>query len=583
MKSAKVLNNKVIMITQGRICKDASDLLTSELFIEIVKRCINKLSKKYSILLNIFGKEKINEEDISLLIKTLQILTETPAHLVPTINKNSKVFLKNVNLLNDFVEYLYNYWRSYDRFVICDSEGNTLNKQPYRTFNETIEELAHLVRKVYRDIQENITGKHPYIYRQVRAGAEIAAIALPKDIPFPAKIYKKLKAIPIIRQILLYPPMVLNPPMNKRSGKFEKINQNPLVLFDLKEDEWLCYPAKVGPLLILIYFNEKFFELGFSLCNLFELASDEDLKRKPDAVYTFGIPGDVLDNAGSCPTVFYDDEKHNMLAAAVPNNDLFGYFGYLKKMVLTLHNITMMKRGIFPFHGALVEVVLEGNKKAVILIIGDTGAGKSETLEAFRMLGEAYIRDFIIIADDMGSLEINAQNEIIGFGTEIGAFLRLDDLQPGYAFGTLDRAIFMSPTKINARVVIPVTTYETVMKGHKVDFILYANNYDDIDEDHPIIERFTTPYDALKIFREGTVMSKGTTTSSGLVHFYFANIFGPPQYKALHEEIAGKYFDVFFKKGVFVGQIRTRLGIAGWEMKGPEEAAKELLQIIANK
>ena len=36
---------------------------------------------------------------------------------------------------------------------------------------------------------------------------------------------------------------------------------------------------------------------------------------------------------------------------------------------------------------------------------------------------------------------------------------------------------------------------------------------------------------ALDIFREGAVMSKGTTTSSGLVHSYFANIFGPPEYK----------------------------------------------------
>jgi hypothetical protein len=75
-------------------------------------------------------------------------------------------------------------------------------------------------------------------------------------------------------------------------------------------------------------------------------------------------------------------------------------------------------------------------------------------------------------------------------------------------------------------------------------------------------------------------MSKGTTTSSGLVHSYFANIFGPPEYKELHDKIASKYFASFFKNNVFVGQMRTRLGIPGYETSGPREAATELLRII---
>ena len=53
---------------------------------------------------------------------------------------------------------------------------------------------------------------------------------------------------------------------------------------DFNRDEWLCYPAKVGSLVILIYFHERYFELGLSLCNLFEMAGDRDLARKPDAI-----------------------------------------------------------------------------------------------------------------------------------------------------------------------------------------------------------------------------------------------------------------------------------------------------------
>jgi len=213
-------------------------------------------------------------------------------------------------------------------------------------------------------------------------------------------------------------------------------------------------------------------------------------------------------------------------------------------------------------------------------MMGDTGAGKSETLEAFRVLGENHIREMKIIADDMGSIEIDEEGNIIGYGTEIGAFLRLDDLQPGYAYGHLDRSIIMNPSQVNSRIVIPVTNFETIIHGHRIDYILYANNYEEIDSEHPVIEQFDNPGWALDIFREGAVMSKGTTTSTGLVHSYFANIFGPPEYRDLHEKIVERYFDSFFRAGVFVGQMRTRLGIPGYETSGPREAATELLKII---
>jgi hypothetical protein len=330
----------------------------------------------------------------------------------------------------------------------------------------------------------------------------------------------------------------------------------------------------------MVYSHIEFFELGFSMCNLFQLAENADLKKKPDALFIYGAPGNALDGLAEFSTVFYDDDENGMFIGAVPGRPEFGYFGYLKKMVLTLHNSIVMKSGNMPFHGAMVKILLQGDKEATILLMGDTGAGKSETLEAFRVLGEKHIRELTIIADDMGSIELDANGDAIGYGTEIGAFLRLDDLQPGYAFGHLDRSIIMNPSQVNARIVFPVTRFETVIQGHKIDYILYANNYEQLDEKHPVIERFNSAKTALETFRAGAVMSKGTTTTTGLVHSYFANIFGPPEYKATHEIIADQYFRSFFKNKVFVGQMRTKLGLKGYETSGPREAATELLRII---
>ena len=575
-----IIGNKVVLNIRERMCETAEEMLASDKFRLVLDHCLANLRSKDSPLLEFFGGCTADEGCVNDLVKTLSLLVKYESSVVPHIFEKSKIFLKDLDKLAGFVEYLYDYWRHFDRFIINDSEGDRLDKRPYRTFNETIEQLTHLIRTTYRHIQENITGSHPSVYRQVPAGAEMAVISLPKDIPYKGEKYKKLNSVPVIRQMLIYPPLVIQQPMNKRTGHFKRIHVNPVDLIELQPGEWICYPAKVGKLLIMVYFHLDFFDLGFSMCNLFQLADDSDLERKPDALFIYGAGGNVIDGLAEFSTVFYDDEENEIFVGAIPDRPEFGYFGYLKKMILTLHNSIVMKLGHLPFHGAMVKIMLQGNKEATILMMGDTGAGKSETLEAFRVLADKYIRELTIIADDMGSIELDSDGSPIGYGTEIGAFLRLDDLQPGYAFGHLDRSIIMNPSQVNARIVFPVTSFDKVVAGNKIDYILYANNYEEIDEEHPVIEKFTSPEWALDIFREGAVMSKGTTTSSGLVHSYFANIFGPPEYKSEHEIIASKYFSAFFKNNVFVGQMRTRLGIPGYESSGPREAAMALLRII---
>ena len=80
---------------------------------------------------------------------------------------------------------------------------NSHEHRPYRAFNATIERLTHLVRGLYRDVCENITGDHPRVYRQVAAGCTVGIIAVPKECkPAQAATRPVLGEIPFIRQVL---------------------------------------------------------------------------------------------------------------------------------------------------------------------------------------------------------------------------------------------------------------------------------------------------------------------------------------------------------------------------------------------
>jgi hypothetical protein len=576
----QMIDGKIVLRLRDRICDTPEELLSSEQFQRILTHFINGLNSKNSPLMELFQTNNIEVEEITRLNETLIYLTRLPANLVEKVVDGSSKYFIDKALFNTFVEQLYNYWRHFQRLIISESNGEGFENRPYRTFNRTIEHLTNLVRSTYRDIQANITGDHPRIYRQVSAGAEIAAITETKPVDFDPMINRITKDIPIIRQVLIYPPLIFKTTSNKRVGFFERVANNPLDKFCVDDSKWMCYPAKVGDLLIMVYFSLELFELSFALCNLFEMADEEDLKHKPDAIMFFGAPLDQLDPDLRNKTYFYDDDKTGTLIGIIPEGKEMGYFGYLKKMTLTLHNIKMMKMGIMPYHGAMFQLKIRGKGQYNFLIMGDTGAGKSETLEAMRSLGGQEIEDISIIADDMGSLKIGENGDILGYGTETGAFVRLDDLQPGYAFGQIDRAIIMNANQVNARVVLPVTTYEKVTRGTKVDFVLYANNYEKVDASHPVIDRFNNKDVALEVFKSGRVMSKGTTDTSGIVGTYFANVFGPQQYPDLYDVISDNYFAQMFKQNLYVGQLRTQLGVPGMERSGPDIAAKAILEMI---
>lgn len=575
-KDFSLSNSKALINFTVKFCETPEKLLESSGFRRILSAYLGKIKKRnsniYRYISDSFEGEDVNNITDEIIDVFKLLIALRADELIKLNHKYEKLLESSENFIH-FIEDLYGFWRKLERYTIIQ---NTKISEGFESvsFIDANNIFCKLILNLYRKIEENVLGFKPKVYRQLPAGGNAGVILNNINFPYPEG-YECLKDIPFVDSIILDPPFITYPKKNTRDGTFAEVFENPLNDCRINKDHWFCYPAKVGTLLAYIYFHRDFMAHGVTLCNLFELAREEECSnKKPDLIYVYG----ARDNDPKIKTVFYDDIKNDIMLGYVNYNEDIDYFGYMKKMTLTLHNLIMIKRGHLPIHGAMVSIIMKDNKSANIVIMGDSGAGKSESLEAFRELSEDYISDMTVVYDDMGVVKVGEDGRLYGYGTEVGAFIRLDDLDPGYAFREIDRSIFMNPDKINARLVIPVASYADIMKGYPIDLFLYANNYEDTDGNE--LEFFENAEDAIKVFKSGARMAKGTTTEFGLVKSYFANPFGPVQRKEQMDVLLVDYFNKFFSTGVKVGQIRTCLGVKGKEKTGPREAAIKLFKII---
>ena len=571
-QEATINRNSITINFTIKYCNNAESLLDSDGFKRIITAFLEKLERK-EVPVYIYIKEKCNSEDNlpEIITKFFKLLIVLEAEEIATLDEKYARLLENRDVLVEFIERLYTFWRKFERYAVV---RNTKRGEGLQNVNfiEAINNFKNLILSTYRQIEEAVMGYKHRVYRQLSAGINAGIILNDTKRSCPSE-YSFLEKIPFIETIILQPPFITYPKRNTRTGIFQEVKENPFKDICINTENWFCYPAKVGDSLAFIYFNRYFMSQGIALCNLFELAREEEyMNRRPDILYIYG----VKDFENEMKTVFYNDKENNMIIGYANYNEDIDYFGYMKKMILTLHNIRMIEKGKLPIHGAMVNIVMKNGKTFNIAIMGDSGAGKSESLEAFRALSEKYVKDMKVIFDDMGTFVLNETTSPKAYGTEIGAFVRLDDLDTGYAYKEIDRSIFMNPDKINSRIIIPIASYNDIMKGYPIDMFLYANNYEEGEE----IEFFNSSEEAIPVFKAGKRMAKGTTSEKGLVDSYFANPFGPVQNIAKTDILIEKFFEDMFKKGVKVGQIRTQLGIKGKEKDGPKRAAQKLFDLI---
>lgn len=456
-------------------------------------------------------------------------------------------YLDDEGMFLDFVERMYDFWKDHQRYSITT---NRVADMESTAFVNQDSSFNHLVMNTFRTIEQTLQGRKNKVFRQQHSGTNAGIACYQPEITSLSERYSFLNEILFIDSIMLRTPMILHPRSNKREGMFTEIDKNPAYTFDGNPEEYFCFPAKVGSLLIYICFHRDYMASGVSCANLFELASPEEAMRKPDGMVIFG------NNDGKNECTFYHDRDEDVWVGSVSSSQKIEYFGYMKKMVLTIHNVIMIKRGWLPIHGAFINVTLKNGVTKGICLMGDSGAGKSETIEAMKALGDDKIKKLEVIFDDMGTFHI--ENGVpYAQGTEIGAFVRLDDLDPGAPYRDMNRSIFFNPDQANSRVITPAAPYSSIVASHRIDLFAYANNY----EDKLGLHEFEDLDTAKNVFIGGRRMAKGTTQEVGLSETYFANPFGPMQMQDTCGPIIDDVFDSLKENGTFIGEVYTHLGL----------------------
>lgn len=569
-RGLKINENNVTINFSDTFCSSSQQVLRSEAFRKIMVKYNKKLSNVANPFFTYVKKATSNNVEKTMTNLFLILLSVNYNDLIEE-DFYKKILIKKKELL-EYIENLYDHWRSYERYATIVNNGRNKGIQNVN-FIDSVSTFNNLILKTYRIVIENILGSNQSVYRQLSAGINSGLVLNNSyKIKMPKK-YEFLKNIPLVEKVVLRPPFIVKTKKNTRKGIYKEAFENPLNNINLKSDEWYCIPAKVGQSLALVYFHNKYMAHGISLCNLFDFVKPHELdNKKPDLIYVFGYEYNNQEEN----SYFYSDKENDVYVGIAYDLDDIDYFGYMKKMLLTLHNVRMIDKGILPIHGAMFNIQFKNNKEFNIVLIGDSGAGKSETLEAFKFLTNNDIRQVNTIFDDMGSFVIE-NNKLNAYGTEIGAFVRLDDLDTGYAYDEMDRAIFINPNQINARLIIPVANYDDIMAGTKIDLLLYVNNYTNAEE---ILRLFKDKDDALKVFKQGRRGAKGTTAEVGIVESYFANPFGPAQRQEQTDILLDKYFSYLLQNNVAFGELHTKLAIPGNEYSGPKAAAERLLKYI---
>lgn len=490
-------------------------------------------------------------------------------------NKDYSSCLLSPNLINDYLESkgIYNLSYSEKEKIVSRNPKDYYSwwGNQYKTslfYDSSINDFPFLINSIEASISNiaiNLQNSKSSLDIMPFSFSRTNILLYKPNYSFPESV-SFLKNVYFVQQIVIKTPIIVSSSDNIRKGVFKE-GKYCLKNTNFNVANYIAVSIIVNGEIGICLFNKKYIHFIPGLTALFQIATlnkDDHISF----VLVFGVNVPAQES-------YYYLTKEGIYIGVCPDVNGIDYFGYVKKMILTLFNLKMISYNRLPIHGACINIKLKGGKDIIATILGDSGAGKSETIEALRKISRGYIESISTVYDDMGTFSLGKDGNVYTTGTEIGAFVRLDDLDIGFSLKNIDESVYMNIDRKNARVIIPATSYKNTVEFHKVDMFLLANNF--IKSVNHLF-KFSDKETAIKEFSDAPRVAKGTTNEVGLVHTFFANPFGPVQEQEKVEKLINVYFSSLFKNNIYVGKLYTELAID--RINGPLKGAGELLELI---
>ena len=189
-----------------------------------------------------------------------------------------------------FIQGLFNFWKRHERYSVTTNRQSDMGTTAFVDANS---EFNDLIRDALRTLEQTFASRKNKVFRQQHAGTDAGISCYYNESIQLSERYDFLKQILFIDSIMLRTPLILHPKSNKREGLFEEVKKNPAFTFSGDPDEYFCFRAKVGSLMIYICFHRNYMANGVSCANLFEIATPEEAQGKPDGIVLFGNPDDL--------------------------------------------------------------------------------------------------------------------------------------------------------------------------------------------------------------------------------------------------------------------------------------------------
>lgn len=115
--------SQVILHTDGLLCTSNREVVTSRAFERVLNLFLDHLADHDDPLLSGLFSGYETDKERRLLLVLLRALADTPIEYAVRSISGTDAYLDNPRPLYLFVEALYDFWRSFDRYLVCLRKG----------------------------------------------------------------------------------------------------------------------------------------------------------------------------------------------------------------------------------------------------------------------------------------------------------------------------------------------------------------------------------------------------------------------------------------------------------------------------